>query len=561
MLSISEEMTGIKKRSCRELSDLIHDNWEIVHHTIGTLLSPAVYAIGLHVFDIEDPIISAGEATGISVAGSFALYYTGMLVDFLIPEMRRESYIRKNQRNAVRTAVQGVVAGAAGTVLSYVTNVPFVYTALLTAASFIVGKTAVTKISPMNYAAAVPSVLFLASSLYMGIIQPAGSTTIPRENTSLQAETKTVAKPVLYEAEPPFTIWPVLSDRKQINSCFGYRRNTNPVVSRHHRGIDIQAGWHTPVVSVGNGMVTQVVSDGGVVQIDHGHGILTAYGHLDQIDVHVGDPVLGGQPIGLSGGASDGRNGPSTGPHLHFMVIDENVSARSQSKKDAAMLLNGKVNPFCYVDWSALEVTVSTTGSCRTQGGKAKYCDLYKDKEPKEVISDIKEQYRKIVRREVAMAFNPRIIYALIAQESKGEHDAGSREGAYGLLQFTPPTAFAYNLCNNKKCNGRDDRTDPEKSIVAGVAYYKALRQKFNDYSERDIFAIAAYNAGDEVIRKAIEQTNSPDPTWDQVAVMITSRLIGEVYNTRNERGNRRKAIEIKEHVKGVRGYYSLMKQ
>jgi murein DD-endopeptidase MepM/ murein hydrolase activator NlpD len=54
---------------------------------------------------------------------------------------------------------------------------------------------------------------------------------------------------------------------------------------------------------------------GGVVVIDHGWGVYTAYDHLSEFLVHVGDMVQPGQVIGLGG--STGR---STGPHLHWEV-------------------------------------------------------------------------------------------------------------------------------------------------------------------------------------------------------------------------------------------------
>jgi len=52
-----------------------------------------------------------------------------------------------------------------------------------------------------------------------------------------------------------------------------------------------------------------------MVELDHGTGYTTRFGHLSQIDVEVGDRVMKGQIIGLVG--STGR---STGPHLHYEV-------------------------------------------------------------------------------------------------------------------------------------------------------------------------------------------------------------------------------------------------
>ena len=52
---------------------------------------------------------------------------------------------------------------------------------------------------------------------------------------------------------------------------------------------------------------------GRMVEVDHGNGLSTRYGHLSQIDVKVGDDIRIGQVIGRMG--STGR---STGPHLHY---------------------------------------------------------------------------------------------------------------------------------------------------------------------------------------------------------------------------------------------------
>jgi murein DD-endopeptidase MepM/ murein hydrolase activator NlpD len=84
-----------------------------------------------------------------------------------------------------------------------------------------------------------------------------------------------------------------------------------------HPGIDIANIEGTPEVAADAGTV--VFADWGsyglYVEIDHGNGFHTVYGHMSSLLVHAGERVAPGQPIGLMG--STGR---STGSHLHFEI-------------------------------------------------------------------------------------------------------------------------------------------------------------------------------------------------------------------------------------------------
>ncbi len=92
-----------------------------------------------------------------------------------------------------------------------------------------------------------------------------------------------------------------------------------------HEGIDIKAVRGTPVLAAGDGKVIDATSRyrgqrawGNVVVVDHGHGLVTRYAHLDKFTVKKGDTVNAGDPIGAAG-----STGKSTGPHLHFEVIQD----------------------------------------------------------------------------------------------------------------------------------------------------------------------------------------------------------------------------------------------
>jgi murein DD-endopeptidase MepM/ murein hydrolase activator NlpD len=108
---------------------------------------------------------------------------------------------------------------------------------------------------------------------------------------------------------------PVVGD-VEFTSGFGIR--TDPFLGRPamHTGLDFRAAMGDPVRATANGKVVSSGWAGGygrMVEIDHGNGLSTRYGHLSEIDVKVGDPIKIGQVIGAVG--STGR---STGPHLHY---------------------------------------------------------------------------------------------------------------------------------------------------------------------------------------------------------------------------------------------------
>ena len=102
----------------------------------------------------------------------------------------------------------------------------------------------------------------------------------------------------------------------EFTSGFGVR--SDPFLGRPamHTGLDFRAAMGDPVRVTANGKVASSGWAGGygrMVEIDHGNGLSTRYGHLSEINVKVGDVVKIGQVIGAVG--STGR---STGPHLHY---------------------------------------------------------------------------------------------------------------------------------------------------------------------------------------------------------------------------------------------------
>ena len=103
-----------------------------------------------------------------------------------------------------------------------------------------------------------------------------------------------------------------------ITSYFGYRYHPILHFTRFHAGVDIGAGWGSPIVAAGDGRVIGAGWGGGYgreVEIAHGGGVTSLYGHMSEIVAQPGSFVRAGQLIGYVG-----SSGLSTGPHLHFEV-------------------------------------------------------------------------------------------------------------------------------------------------------------------------------------------------------------------------------------------------
>jgi murein DD-endopeptidase MepM/ murein hydrolase activator NlpD len=97
-----------------------------------------------------------------------------------------------------------------------------------------------------------------------------------------------------------------------------------------------------PVRATANGTVTTAGVNGGygkMVEIDHGNGLSTRYGHLSAIDVTVGQVVRLGQTIGKIG--STGR---STGPHLHYETRVDGDAVDPQKYLRAGVRLGTNTN-------------------------------------------------------------------------------------------------------------------------------------------------------------------------------------------------------------------------
>jgi len=106
----------------------------------------------------------------------------------------------------------------------------------------------------------------------------------------------------------------------QFRETSGYGARIDPFTGRaaFHGGLDMAAFERAPVVATSPGVVAYAgvkSGYGNVVEVDHGHGFKTRYGHLRDIQVKAGERVAIGQRLG-----SMGSTGRSTGTHLHYEV-------------------------------------------------------------------------------------------------------------------------------------------------------------------------------------------------------------------------------------------------
>lgn len=128
--------------------------------------------------------------------------------------------------------------------------------------------------------------------------------------------------------------FPVESER--VTSPFGMRRHPIQERMAMHGGVDLRAPRGTPIFATADGVVEWASKHhnsglGKMVKLVHNYGFSTVYGHLDSIEVQVGNYIKRGQLLGYSG-----STGTATAPHLHYEVRH----------------LNRRLDPAPFMRWS-----------------------------------------------------------------------------------------------------------------------------------------------------------------------------------------------------------------
>ena len=124
-------------------------------------------------------------------------------------------------------------------------------------------------------------------------------------------------------------IHPVSLDHSRLSSRYGHRRDPFTRKFKFHEGDDFSARTGTPVYATADGRVRlskYYSTFGNYIEIDHGNGYRTIFGHLSSRKVKKGEKVIRGQKIG-----EVGNTGRSTAPHLHYEI---QYNKRSKDPKD-----------------------------------------------------------------------------------------------------------------------------------------------------------------------------------------------------------------------------------
>lgn len=166
----------------------------------------------------------------------------------------------------------------------------------------------------------------------------AGITTNKENHARIAAEDKRIREILAVRSPRQFELpfaYPL--PEPVVTSSFGKKRDYYDarkkfLYSSYHLGLDLRAAKGTPVLSTAAGTVLLAQSTlvrGNVVYVDHGLGIISAYMHLDRLDVKEGQRVERGTPLGGAG-----TTGVSTGVHLHWSVYIEGINADGGSLVD-----------------------------------------------------------------------------------------------------------------------------------------------------------------------------------------------------------------------------------
>lgn len=164
---------------------------------------------------------------------------------------------------------------------------------------------------------------FYKRTMFEGKVQNTELIDTSITTTKVDTVISTGTKEINWNEDPKVLLFPLGTTNFKYSSEFGGRKDPFTGEYAYHSGIDLGCASGTSVLAADSGIVVKSSDNGdsaGIfITIQHDNGLTTTYMHLSKRLVKVGERVYAGQQIALSG-----NTGRSTGPHLHFTVLDVN---------------------------------------------------------------------------------------------------------------------------------------------------------------------------------------------------------------------------------------------
>jgi murein DD-endopeptidase MepM/ murein hydrolase activator NlpD len=185
----------------------------------------------------------------------------------------------------------------------------------------------VSYVSCISHRNIKPIIIFLIGcAAYSTFITHAPAQPVANTPSVQSNHPQSIAMAMLNTLPPKPTVLGSVKEINNSNISSDYGSRIGPFTGLHenHNGLDIPAELGSPILAAGKGTVLYAAHApgyGNLVEIDHGQGIITRYGHAQKLLVKAGEIIQQSQQIGTVG-----STGKSTGPHLHFEISKGGIS-------------------------------------------------------------------------------------------------------------------------------------------------------------------------------------------------------------------------------------------